>query len=53
MRIQVEREIPVIHSVQLFKEEDQARVRCLGSRHNRGREAAQTALAMGRLMRRL
>ncbi len=53
MRLQVEREIPVIHCVQLFGNEDQARVRCLGRTHNRGREAAQTALAMAAVMRRL
>jgi len=50
MRLQVEREIPLIHCVQLFGNEAQARVRCLGRRHNRGREAAQTALAMAAVM---
>lgn len=50
MRLQVEREMPVIHCVQLFGNEEQAKVRCLGRRHNRGREAAQTALAMAALM---
>lgn len=53
MRIQLEHDVPVIHSVQLFQDEAQAKVRCLGARHNRGMEAAQTALAMAALARRL
>ena len=50
MRIQLDREIPVINSVHLMQEEAHARVRCLGKRHNRGREAAQTAMAMVQVM---
>lgn len=53
MRLQVDREIPVIHCVQLFGNEQQARVRCLGREHNRGREAAQTALSMIAVMQSL
>lgn len=50
MRIQLEHEVPVINSVHLMEDESHARVRCLGKRHNRGREAAQTAMAMAQVM---
>jgi len=49
-QIQVLHKVPVIHGVFIFEKEKHARVRCLGARHNRGTEAAQTALAMARVM---
>ncbi len=49
-QIQVQHTIPVIHGVFLFEKEKHARVRCLGTKHNRGAEAAQTALQMARVM---
>ena len=52
-QIQVQHKIPVIHGVFVFDKVKQARVRCLGAKHNRGTEAAQTALEMARVMKTL
>jgi 6,7-dimethyl-8-ribityllumazine synthase len=52
-QIQVQHRIPVVHAVFVFEKEKHARVRCLGLKHNRGTEAAQTALEMARVMKSL
>jgi 6,7-dimethyl-8-ribityllumazine synthase len=52
-QIQVEQKMPVIHGVFVFEKVKHARIRCLGRKHNRGREAAQTALEMARVMKNL
>ena len=51
--IQVEHLVPVIHEVLLLENATQAKERCLDENHNRGIEAARTALTMSKLMKQL
>jgi 6,7-dimethyl-8-ribityllumazine synthase len=51
MDLQLAHGVPVIHEVLLLENRQQAQVRCCSRKHNRGREAAQTALAMAAVMR--
>jgi 6,7-dimethyl-8-ribityllumazine synthase len=50
MQIQIQHGVPVIHEVLLLENPQQADARCLNPKHNRGVEAAQTALAMARVL---
>ena len=50
MHIQVMHGVPVIHEVLLLENKQQAEARCLNPKHNRGVEAAQTAMKMARVM---
>jgi len=52
-QLQIQHALPIIHEVLLLESEAQAVVRCLGTKHNRGIEAAQTALEMARIMKSL
>lgn len=49
--LQIQTEVPVIHEVLLLENEQQAKERCLSKDHNRGMEAAQTAIEMARVMK--
>jgi 6,7-dimethyl-8-ribityllumazine synthase len=51
--LQIRYRIPVIDGVYLFTTPEQARVRCLGTAHNRGIEVGRTAVEMARVMERL
>ena len=50
-RLQIDSGKPIVHGVLLFGNEAQAEARCLGTDHNRGIEAARTAIDMIRVMR--
>ena len=46
MRIALENDVPIIHQVLAVSNEAEARARCMGTKLNRGHEAAQAALAL-------
>ena len=46
MRISLETDVPVLHEVLAVTTEAEARARCMGVKLNRGREAAEAALAL-------
>ena len=46
MRISLETDVPVLHEVLAVTTEAEARARCMGTKLNRGREAAQAALSL-------
>ena len=50
MRASICHDVPVVHEVLVVQNEQQAHVRCLPPKHNRGTEAALTAIEMGRLL---
>lgn len=49
-QIQVLHKLPIVHGVFIFEKVKHAKVRCLNPQHNRGTEAAHTALEMARVM---
>ena len=51
--IALQAQVPVIHEVLLLENEEQAVQRCLSKKHNRGAEAAMTAIEMSQLLNRL
>jgi 6,7-dimethyl-8-ribityllumazine synthase len=52
-QVQIQHQLPVVHEVLLLENEQQAKARCLNPTHNRGAEAAGTALEMAATMQRL
>lgn len=53
MQIALRDHVPVVHEVLLLENEQQAHVRCLDPKHNRGTEAALTAIEMAHCLQSL
>jgi 6,7-dimethyl-8-ribityllumazine synthase len=53
MQLQIQHGLPIVHEVLLLENREQAAARCLNPQHNRGLEAAQTAVEMARIVRAL
>jgi 6,7-dimethyl-8-ribityllumazine synthase len=51
--IAIQLDVPTVFGIVTARTLKQARVRCLGKKHNRGREAALTAIEMARLWKSL
>ena len=51
--IAIQTDVPTVFGIVTADNLKQARVRCLGKKHNRGREAALTAIEMARLWKNL
>jgi len=49
MHIGLETDVPVIHEILAVASEAEAKARCMGTKLNRGREAAEAALAVAAL----
>ena len=50
-QLQVDTGVPIIHGVLMFDKPEHAEVRCVEAEHNRGTEAARTAMEMARVVR--
>ncbi len=52
-QIALNHRLPVVHQVLTCKDEEQARLRCIEAKYNRGTEAARTAIAMSNILAQL
>ena len=53
MQLQIGMGVPMVHEVLLLENRQQAEVRCRSPEHNRGAEAAATAVAMAQVLKTL
>ena len=53
MQLQIWMGVPMVHEVLLLENRQQAEARCLSPEHNRGAEAAATAVAMAQVLKTL